>query len=82
MIRRQSDSEHVGGCYAWGDVRIIEVRNPGMPLAARTADVEQVPTNSSAVHRHIKDVLGNAHRLDARIVCNSATGRPEVVHCA
>ena len=38
-----------------------------MPLAASTTDVVQVPTHCPAVDRHIKDVFGDAHVLDARM---------------
>ena len=46
-----------------------------MPLTAGTANVKQMPPDGTAVHRHIKDVLSNAHSLNAcveDIVC----GRP------
>lgn len=46
-------------------VRIVEVRDPGVPLTAGPANIEKMPPNCAAVHRHIKDVLSNAHRLNA-----------------
>lgn len=46
-------------------VRIIKVRDPGVPLTAGPTNVEKMPADCAAVHRHIKDVLSNAHRLNA-----------------
>ena len=48
-------------------VRIIKVRDPGVPLTTGTANIEKMPPDCAAVHRHIKDVLSNAHRLDASV---------------
>ena len=38
-----------------------------MALASGPADVVEMPTNSPAVHGHVKDVLGDTHRLYAGV---------------
>ena len=62
-----NNSQNGGSRSQYCHVRIIEVRNPRMPLATSTTDVVQVPTHCPAVDRHIKDVFGDAHGLDARM---------------
>ena len=49
-----------------------------MPLTAGTANIEQMPPDGAAMNRHIKDVLSNAHRLNAcvkDILCGSLSVR-------
>ena len=53
----------VGADYS----RIVEIWDPRMALASGAADVVEMPTNSPAVHGHVKDVLGDTHRLYAGV---------------
>lgn len=60
-------------------IRIIKVRNPLVSLAARAADVVEVPDDALAGDLHHELVRRDAHRLQARaqdVVC-----RGRVVRC-
>lgn len=38
-----------------------------MPLASSTAHIIQMPSDSTAVQRYVEDMLGDTHRLNARV---------------
>ena len=58
--------------YKDDSVRIVEIWNPGMPLATRASNIIQMPSHTFAVEVHIKGMFRDAHGLNAGmedIVC-------------
>jgi hypothetical protein len=64
-----SGASYLIKCADWrykdDSVRVVEIWNPGMPLATRASNVVQMPSHTFAVEVHIKGMFRDAHGLDA-----------------